>query len=328
MQKYHFLVLELGLPEASVPDDIASRCELTFGPSDRKMREEEIIEQIKGHDAVFFSSRDRVTGPILMAAEGLKLAIKFGARPTNIDYGAAESLGITVGWTPGANAHAVAEFALFLTLSALRRVGRGLASMNRGEWRSPAHIGMDMKGATIGLIGFGAIGRIANRLFRNMEARTLVSDPNVPDALVRQGGAEPVDLETLLRESDAVSLHCDLNSSSRHILNDARFAQMKPGAVVVNTARGDLIDEGALCRAVRDGKVAAAALDVYSEEPPAMDCPLRRLDAIIKTPHIAARSLQALQNERFWALRGAISLLDGERPDRMETLDPRRGRAR
>lgn len=322
MRKYRFLVLELGMSQACVPEDIKTRCELTFGPAGRKMRDKEIIEQIEGHDAVFFSSRDHLTRPMLTAGKGLALAIKFGARPTNIDYQAASDLGVTIGWTPGANAHAVAEFTVFLTMSALRRVGLGLASMEKGEWRSPAHIGRDLRDATIGLIGFGAIGQIANRLFLNMEARTLVCDPNIPHDLILRNGGEPVDFPTLLMRSDAVSLHCDLNETSRHMLNDATLAQLKEGAVVINTARGDLIDERALCRALENGKVAAAALDVYSEEPPAMHNCLRSFDEVVRTPHIAARSLQALQNERFWALRGAISLLDGKTPNKLELLAP------
>lgn len=325
MKKRHRIVVtELGMPSDAVPDDISAQCDLVFGPVSAKLDEQSLAELAMGADAILFSSRDPITRTVLNTATTLKLAAKFGARPTNIDFEAAAERGIAVGWTPGANARAVAEFTVFLTLAGLRRVDKALESLAAGGWRSPDHIGLEIENRTVGLIGFGAIGRIVTRLFRAMDAKVVVHDPYVNKSDVEEAGAKIVSLEVLLQVSDVVSLHCQLGPETHRLLRAETLALMKPTAVLVNTARGELIDETAVVKALEGGRLGAAGLDVFCEEPLPLNHPLRQTKGVIATPHVAARSLEAIQRERFWALRGAIAFLEGRPAEHMQFLAPTR----
>lgn len=309
--KYRIAVTELGMPVGDLPDDIASRCELVCGPTDRRMTAEEALQLVKDAEALLHTSRDPVPRVLMTAAQRLRVIIKFGGKPTNLDFDAAAELGLAVGWTPGANARSVAEYAVLLALAALRRIDKGLATLAEGGWRSADHIGLELEGRVVGIVGLGAIGRATAKLFTAFGVTALAYDPYQKPEAFAAVGAKQVELDELFARSDVVTLHCELTPETRGLVNARTLGGMKRGAVLVNTARGDLIDEPALIAALRDGRLSAAAIDVFSEEPLPADHPFRRTPNLIATPHISARSLEALQRERFWGLRGAIAFLDG-----------------
>ena len=309
--KYRIAVTELGLRVEDLPDDIASRCNLVCGPTSRRMTAEEAMHLVKDADALLHTSRDPVPRALMLGAQRLRVIIKFGGKPTNVDFDAAAELGLAVGWTPGANARSVAEYAVLLALTALRRIDKGLATLAEGGWRSADHIGFELEGRVVGIVGLGAIGRATAKLLMAFGVTVLAYDPYQKPETFAALGAKQVQLDELFARSDVVTLHCELTPETRGLINARTLGGMKHGAVLVNTARGDLIDEPALIAALRDGRLSAAAIDVFSEEPLPADHPFRRTPNLIATPHISARSLEALQRERFWGLRGAIAFLDG-----------------
>lgn len=320
--RYRIAIAELGMRAEDLPADIVERCDLTFGPTERKLTEAESLAMIDGADAFLHTSRDAVSRTLMTAARRLRIVVKFGGKPSNLDFAAAGELGIAVGWTPGANVRSVAEYAVLLALAALRRIDKGLVTIERGGWRSADHIGFELEGRTVGIVGLGAIGRAAARLFAALGVRVVAFDPYQGEETFSAAAAERVDLDTLFARADVVTLHCELTPESRGMVDARRLRLMKRSAVLVNTARGDLIDDGALVAALTEGCLAAAAIDVFSEEPLPAGHPFRRTPNLIATPHISARSLEALQRERFWGLRGAISYLDGRPIENMHLQRP------
>ncbi len=315
--KHRIVIAELGLPKDIIPNDLLARCELVLGPDGAGIEEVDLIKLMPNAEAFLFSSRDSISRRVLEAGNRLRIAVKFGAQPTNIDYEAAAELGITIGWTPGANVRSVAEFSVFLTLAALRHVDRALETMAEGGWRNTSHIGLELEDSVIGLIGLGAIGQATSRMFRKLDTRVIAYDPYQKDDTFTAAGAEKVSLEDIFRQSDVISLHCHFSEETHNILDGAAFQMMKPAVVVVNTARGGLIEEPALIDALNSGRIGAAALDVFFDEPLPADHPFRSMRNVIATPHVAARSLKAIRRERFWGLRGALAFLDGEPVERM-----------
>jgi len=320
--RYRFAVTELGMSAEILPHDITERCDLVFGPPSQRMSEAELIDLASSADALLFSSRDPVTRALMIAAPRLRVLMKFGGKPSNVDFPAAAERGLVVGWTPGANVRSVAEYAVLLILAALRRIDKGLATMGSGGWRSADHIGFELSGRVVGIVGLGAIGHAVASLLRGFGVVILAYDPFQKPQAFADAGARQVGLDELLADADVVTLHCELTPDTRGLIGAAALNRMKRGAVLVNTARGDLIDDGALVAALEDGRLSAAALDVFAMEPLPSDHPLRRAPNLMTTPHISARSLEALQRERFWALRAAIAVLDGREAQNVRLVHP------
>ncbi len=230
---------------------------------------------------------DPVTDAVLEAAPALRLVQKIGVGVNTIDLESARRRGVAVCNMPGTNTQAVAEMTLLLILAALRRVARLDAATRAGEgWRLPSEVQDrygEVRGRTVGLVGYGAVpGRLAPMLAA-MGARVLFASRSPqPDAA---GERRPLD--ALLRESDVVSLHLPLTAETERLIDAAAIARMKPGAVLVNTARGALVDEAALADALGRGHLGAAGLDVFEAEPVPPDSPLLDLDNVVVTPHVA-----------------------------------------
>lgn len=320
--RYRIAVTELGMRVEDVPADIIDRCELVCGPTDRRLTAEEALQLVKGADALLHTSRDAVSRSLMSGAQRLRVVVKLGGKPSNLDFEAAAELGLAVGWTPGANVRSVAEYAVLLALSALRRIDKGLATLASGGWRNADHIGYELQGRVVGVVGLGAIGQAAARLLTGFGVTLLAFDPYQQPETFAAAGARQAGLDELLAASDVVTLHCELTPETRGLINARALGLMKPGAVLINTARGDLIDEPALIAALHHGALSAAAIDVFSEEPLPADHPFRHTPNLIATPHISARSLEALQRERFWGLRGAIAYLDGRPVENMHLIRP------
>lgn len=220
--------------------------------------------------------------------------------------------GIIVTNTPGANARSVAELTVTLLLLLARPVLRAAAETRAGGW--PRLPGLSLAGKTVGLIGFGAIGRQTARLLGSFDCRLLAHDPMLNEATAAALGVRAAALDELLAESDFVLLHTLLSPQTRGLVDAAFLARMKPGACLINTARGELIDEAALLAALTDGRLRGAALDVFAAEPPAAGNPLLALPNVIATPHMGAHTDGATTAMGRMALADCLAVLRGEEP--------------
>lgn len=322
-----FFVPEPRDPIESLRDMLAPRGEFRVG-GPRKWSEEELARDAHEWDVLLVTSRERVTERVIEAAARLKLIAKIGVGVENIDIPAATRRGIPVTNCPGANAVAVAEAALGLMLAASRRIPQGMERLRRGGWRDGIWIAGEMSGATFGIVGFGNIGREMARLLSGFRGRVLAHDAFVSGEAIREAGAEPADLDALTRASDFISIHCGLTPETRRMFDARRFRMMKKSAVIVNCARGAIIDEAALLRALGEGEIAAAGLDVFEEEPPGADNPLFRLPNVVATPHLAGATLQARERVNRLAGENALAALRGERANPETLLNPEAYEAR
>jgi (S)-sulfolactate dehydrogenase len=241
-------------------------------------------------DAWIVRNRTQVRGPLLAAAARLRVVGRLGVGLDNIDLAACEARGIRVIPATGANADAVAEYVIAAALVLLRGAYHSSAEVASGRWpRAALSEGREAGGKSIGIVGFGSIGRATAAKAAALGMKILGHDPQVPDGdpAWRKARAEPLALDALLARSDVVSLHVPLVAATRGLIGAERLARMKPGAILVNTARGGIVDEAAVAAALRDGRLGGAALDVFDTEPLAPGSPLTGTPRLILTPHIA-----------------------------------------
>ena len=259
----------------------------TVGAPDR------LPEELSRAHALLVRSATRVTEDLLGSAPLLRVVGRAGIGVDNIDVRAATHRGIAVINAPGANTVSAAEHAFALLLALVRRVPWASASMRRGEWDRKTFGGSELRGKVLGLVGLGRIGAHVAGIAQAFGMGVVAYDPMLASARAKQFGVQLVSLEKLLSWADVISLHAPINDQTRGLLNAERLALMKPSAVLINTARGGLIDNQALFDAVETGKLAGAALDVFDPEPLAADSPLRCSEKIILTPHLAASTQEA-----------------------------------
>jgi D-3-phosphoglycerate dehydrogenase / 2-oxoglutarate reductase len=258
------------------------------------LSEAELVQRIPAHDGIIVRSKTRVTASAIAAGQRLKVIGRAGIGVDNIDVAAATERGIVVLNTPDANATTTAELALAHLLSLSRHLPQADRSLRAGEWQPGKFVGTELAGKSVGVIGFGTIGRIFARLCLGLKMHVLAYDPFVTPEIIAQAGAEPVSLDALLARADYVSLHCPLTDQTHHLINAQRLAQMKSGARLINCARGALVDEAALYEALQSGRLAGAALDVFGQEPP-KGSSLLALDTVVMTPHLGASTQEAQQ---------------------------------
>ena len=274
-----------------------------------------LIEHARGVDGLLTLLTDRIDGEVMDAAGAqLKVISNHAVGFDNIDVQAATQRGIPVGNTPGILTDATADFAFALLLAAARRVVEGERYVHEGKWKTwgpSLLLGHDVHGATLGLIGFGRIGQAMARRARGFNMRVLYHDPSAPQP-EPELNATATDLETVLSESDFVSLHTPLTPETRGLMNRERIATMKPTAVLINTARGPIVDAAALHEALAEHRIFAAALDVTDPEPIPADSPLLGLDNLIVAPHIASASVATRQKMSLMAAKNLIAGLMGE----------------
>ena len=274
-----------------------------------------LLEHVRGVDGLLCLLTDRIDGEVMdTAGPQLKVISNHAVGYDNIDIPAATDRGIPVGNTPGILTDATADFAFTLLLSAARRVVEGERFVRQGKWKTwgPALLlGTDVTNATLGIIGYGRIGQAVARRALGFNMRILYHDPFPISADDLPGQA--VSLETLLRESDFVSVHTPLNEQTRGLIGRQAFALMKPTAVLVNTARGPVVDPNALYSALKERRIFAAALDVTDPEPISMDSPLLELDNLVIVPHIASASRSTREKMSIMAAENLIAGLSGER---------------
>ena len=255
-----------------------------------------LVEIIESADYAI-SGQVPVGGNVLRAAKRLRLLHKWGVGVDNLDIETARELGIKVARTTGSNSTAVAEFTIGLMICALRHIPHGHHRLQQGEWRNwRGRSPFLLSGKTVGLVGFGAIGGTVARLLSGFSCKILYTKPNRLD---RSGedrlGVEYAALPDLLARSDVVSLHCPLTPDTAGLIDRAALASMKPGAVLVNVARGGVVAERDLAWALRNGVIHAAAVDVYEIEPLPAESPLRHIDNLTLTPHLGAMAADTFE---------------------------------
>ena len=255
----------------------------------------EVIARTRDADALIISSSP-VSRRVMESLEGVQAVMRTGVGYDVIDVPAATELGVVVINVPDVWIREVANHALALLLAWNRRIVTLDREVRGGTWsgRVPGAVTGSLHGETVGIVGLGNIGSAFARRIAALETHVIACDPYVDDARFKTLGVERVDLPTLAARADYVSVHALLNAETRGLLNEAFFRRMKPTACLVNTSRGPIVDEAALARALREGRLAGAALDVFEEEPLAADSPLRRLDNVILTPHAAYFSSPAV----------------------------------
>ncbi len=256
------------------------------------LKEPELAKILPDFDVLLVRSATKVTASLLERADRLKLIGRAGIGIDNVDVAAASKKGVVVMNTPTGNAVTAAEHALALLLSLARRIPQADASLKRGKWEKQKFVGTEVAGKTIGIVGLGNIGRIVADRARGLNMRVLAYDPVLSPERAVQLGVELGRLDQIWRESDFITLHTPLTPETRGMIDDAVLDQCRTGVLIVNAARGGLIDEAALERALKSGKVGGAALDVFEKEPPG-DHPLLKLDNVIATPHLGASTEEA-----------------------------------
>ncbi|HUF90673.1 MAG TPA: phosphoglycerate dehydrogenase [Gemmatimonadota bacterium] len=253
---------------------------------------EAFLAALPGHEALIVRSGTRVDAEALDRVPTLKVVGRAGVGLDNVDVEAATERGVLVMNTPGANATATAEHAWALLLALCRRLPAADASVRRGEWERRRFTGVQLAGRTLGVVGLGRVGRLVAARGRGFGMTVLGCDPYLSVEAAAELGVELVELEGLLAGSDVVTLHAPLTDETRALIDAAALARVRPGALLVNAARGGLVDERAVAAALADGRLGGAAFDVYAAEPPA-GSPLLEAPNVVLTPHIAASTFEA-----------------------------------
>ncbi|OWW00841.1 hydroxyacid dehydrogenase [Rhizobium sp. R72] len=279
-----------------------------------------VIEIMKTHrpDAVIVRLLTDRLGPDEMQAGGkLRHIAKHGVGTNDIDVKAAAALGIPVSMTTGSNGHSVAEHALALIMALVKDLPHQDALIRDGIWDKNQYKGRELRGQRLGLVGFGFIGRALAKMAGAIGMTVSAFDPHAPDSAFGDEVGRETDLDTLLANSDIVSLHCPLTPETQNLIDARGIGLMKQGAFLINTARGEVVDEKALIAALEEGRLAGAGLDSFAVEPPGIDNPLLQLSNTLVTPHVAGVTLDAKRTVSIMSAENVLTALDGG------TLHPR-----
>jgi glyoxylate reductase len=301
--------------------------EVFVWPEESPPPHEEIVRRAADADALLTMLSDRIDASVLDAGRRLRVVANMAVGYDNVDVAAATERGILVTNTPGVLTETTADLAFALLLAAARRVAEGDRLTRTGGWKAwhPSFLlGHDVHGATLGIVGLGQIGRAVARRARGFDMRLLYHSRTRRPEAESELGLEFVELEQLLKESDFVSLHVFLSPQTRHLIGERELALMKPTAVLVNTTRGPVVDQRALYRALKEGRIAAAGLDVAEEEPIPLDDPLLTLDNVTITPHVGSASVATRGKMAAMAVENVLAALRGEQPP--NCVNPEAGR--
>jgi len=305
------------IPDAGL-DPIVEACSADVWEDELPPPREELLRRVAGCDGVLTLLTDRVDDAFLDAAgPGLRVVSNYAVGYDNVDVPACTGRGIPVGNTPGVLTETTADLAWALLMAAGRRVAEGDRYVRAGRWRTwgpQLLLGSDVHGATLGIVGLGRIGQAVARRAAGFGMTVLYwSRSRAEPGIEREFGATFIELDELLARSDFVTLHVSLNDETRHLIDAAALARMKPSAVLVNTARGPVVDQAALAEALRDRTIAAAGLDVTDPEPIASDDPLLQLENCLVVPHIASASYATRGKMAEMAAANLLAGLRGER---------------
>lgn len=281
--------------------------------------EDQLVEFVKDVDVIMVVYA-KITKRIINSATKLKGIVRYGIGVDNIDLEAATAKGVIVANVPDYAIETVADHTWALILALVRRIVIADKYVrNRlyiGKWTNPPEYlrGVDLSGKVLGLVGVGRIGREVAKRAKGFGVKILGYDPYISSDVAKEFGIELVNLDTLLSESDIISIHCPLTKETYHLINEDKIRLMRKRPYIINTARGAIIDEKALYKALKEGWIAGAALDVFEIEPPPENNPLFELDNVVLTPHIAWYTEEALRRLEMSAVEEAIRILRGELP--------------
>jgi D-3-phosphoglycerate dehydrogenase / 2-oxoglutarate reductase len=309
-----FTVVSLGGAVTQEAEDIlrtADTVSIATGPYPKK---EEVIALLTKHqaDAIIVRSVDRIDEPIMRASPRLKVVAKHGVGTNDIDLTAAKRLGLPVLAATGCNAHSVAEHALALILALIKDLRQQDAFVRSGGWEKKSYQGHELRGRKLGLVGLGMIGRALASMVVPIGMTVQAYDPFAPPEAFEPNLTRATDFDVLLAESDVISLHCPLTDQTRNLIGARELERMKPTALLVNTARGEVVDEPALVKALESGTIAGAGLDSFASEPPAADNPLWKLPNVIVSPHVAGVTEEARREVSLQTVRNVLAFLRNE----------------
>lgn len=270
---------------------------------------EQTIAALPEADALIIRSATKANAELLGYASKLKVIARAGVGVDNVDLNVATDMGIVVMNTPDGNTISTAEHTMGLMLALARHIPQAHASLSGGAWDRKSFTGLELRGKTLGIVGFGRIGRAVAKRALAFEMNVISYDPFVLPDMAANMGVTMVSLDTLFAQSDFISLHTSVNDESRYMIDAKSIAKMKDGVRLINAARGVLIRDADLAEAIKTGKVAGAALDVYEPEPPAPDNPLIGLPGVVHTPHLAASTKDAQNNVAIDAAQLVIDAL-------------------
>lgn len=256
----------------------------------------QLLKAVATADALIVRSGTQVSEEVFQAAGRLKVVGRAGVGTDNLDLNAANRKGVVIMHTPFGSTTTTAEHTIAMVFAMARQIPMANQATKSGRWEAAPFIGIEVSGKTIGVLGAGKIGRLVVERALALKMKPIIYDPYLSAETVRQLGAEQVDLAGLLSRSDFLTLHTPLNAETANILNSETLAKVKPGCHIINCATGGLIDEAALAEAIKQGRVAGAAIDVFAKEPPGKDNPLLALDQVICTPHLRTATRDALVN--------------------------------
>lgn len=288
------IVISEFMDEAAV-ESLRQRFDVDYAPGLVDDRPALLARLVDAH-ALIVRNRTRVDATLVQQAPLLRVVGRLGVGLDNIDMAVCEARGIAVFPATGANALAVAEYVILAAMTLLRGAWQATPAVAAGDWpRAAFSSGRETAGKTLGLVGFGGIGQLTAARARALGMRVVASDPALPGDLPlwREQGVEPLSLEHLLAEADVVSLHVPLTAMTRGLIDAARLAAMKAGAILINTSRGGIVDEAALALALAEGRLGGAALDVFENEPLPAASALAGAPNLLLTPHIAGVTLES-----------------------------------
>ena len=284
-----------------------------------------IIEKARDVDALVSLLSDKIDAEVFDAAPKLKIVSQLAVGFDNIDVQEATKRGIYVTNTPGVLTETTADFAWALLMAVARRVVEADKYVRTGQWKVGWHpsmlLGRDVYGATIGIVGAGRIGQAVARRAKGFNMRILYYDVVARPEIEKELGAKRVDLDTLLREADFVSIHVPLMKETYHMINAEKLKLMKETAYLVNNARGPVVDEKALYEALKEGRIAGAGLDVFEQEPTPVDNPLLKLDNVVVAPHISSGSYETRSKMAEMVAENLVAFFEGRQPPNLVNLE-------
>jgi D-3-phosphoglycerate dehydrogenase len=300
------LVSDKFSPEGLRVFEEAEGIELDYQPG---LSPGELLTAVADVDALVVRGGTQVTEEVLLAAKKLKVVGRAGIGVENMDLAAANRQGVVVMNTPFGSTTTSAEHTIAMLMALARQIPEASRSTKAGKWEKDRFLGMEVAGKTLGVIGAGKIGRLVVERAIGLKMRVVIYDPYMAEEMIRQLGADLVEFETLLAQSDFITLHIPLNADTQHLLNEETLRRVKPGCYILNCATGGLVDEVALAQAIRSGRVAGAAIDVFAKEPPERDNPLLALEQVICTPHLRASTVDAQINVTVQVARQIVDFL-------------------
>ncbi len=285
--------------------------EVIYNPTGKPLKSVEVAALIPGIDG-YIAGLDEIDARVLSQADRLKVISRYGVGVDCVDLAAARQKGIIVTNTPGANSSSVAELALGLMLALARQIPSAVEAIRQGTW--PRYSGICLEGKIVGILGLGAIGKQLACRLAGFSCKIMAFDPYPDLNYANEHHIQLSKMEEVIEQSDFISLHVPLLPETRNLVDDDFLSKMKKGSFLINTSRGEVVDEDALLRALQSGHIQGAGLDAFKVEPPGPDNPLLNLPQVIATPHLGAQTDVATSNMGWFAMRDCLAVLRNEEP--------------